>query len=51
MGMWGRNYWPIQKAKRELGYAPQYNFDGYLQALKDNNGDYYPFADLPWWGV
>jgi UDP-glucose 4-epimerase len=51
MGLWGRVYWPIQKAKQEFGYSPKYNFDGYLEALKEDDRDYYPFADLPWWGI
>lgn len=51
MKMWGKTYWSIEKAKQKLGYKPQYNFEGYLQALKEDNPDYYPFANLPWWGV
>jgi nucleoside-diphosphate-sugar epimerase len=51
MGEWGRTYWPIDKAKRELGFNPKYNFDGFLKALATDDRDYYPFADLPWWGV
>ncbi|WP_223594445.1 NAD-dependent epimerase/dehydratase family protein [Neobacillus bataviensis] len=51
LGVWGNTYWPIDKAKRELGYHPQYNFDGYLKALQEHNKDYYPYAGLPWWGV
>jgi UDP-glucose 4-epimerase len=51
MGMWGHTYWPIEKAKKGLGFSPNYNFEGYLQALKEEKRDYYPFADLPWWGV
>jgi UDP-glucose 4-epimerase len=51
MGMWGRVYWSTEKAKQKLNYNPQYNFEGYLKALEENDQDYYPFADLPWWGV
>lgn len=51
MSIWGNTYWPIGKATRILGFNPRYNFDGYLNALKDNNQDYYPYADLPWWGI
>lgn len=51
MDMWGRTYWSIEKARNELGYSPQYNFGDYLQALKKDDHDYYPFANLPWWGV
>jgi UDP-glucose 4-epimerase len=51
MGIWGPTYWPVEKARKELGYQPNYNFRGYLTALKENNYDYYPFAGLPWWGI
>ncbi|MCP8615654.1 NAD-dependent epimerase/dehydratase family protein [Salirhabdus salicampi] len=49
--MWGTTYWSIQKAAEKLNFHPQYNFDGFLQALKEDDRDYYPFANLPWWGV
>lgn len=49
--IWGRTIWSVDKAKRLLGYHPQYNFDGFLRALQNNDADYYPFAGLPWWGV
>lgn len=51
MGLWGTVYWSIEKAKQQLNYRPQYNFEGYLSALEEDRQDYYPFADLPWWGV
>jgi UDP-glucose 4-epimerase len=51
MKMWGRIYWSNEKAKNELGFHPQYNFDGFLAALKEGNTEYYPYAGLPWWGV
>jgi UDP-glucose 4-epimerase len=51
MGMWGRTYWPMDKANKVLGFRPKYNFDGYLHALEEDNREYYPFAGLPWWGV
>lgn len=49
--LWGRTIWPMEKAKRILGYQPQYNFDGFLRALGANDNDYYPYQGLPWWGV
>lgn len=49
--VWGRTIWRVDKAKRLLGYQPRYNFDGFLEALEADSTDYYPFANLPWWGV
>lgn len=51
MAMWENTYWSNQKAKKALGFDPQYNFAGFLQALKESDREYYPFAGLPWWGV
>lgn len=49
--MWGFTYWSIEKAKRELRYQPEHNFSEFYAALKKGNEDYYPFANLPWWGT
>jgi nucleoside-diphosphate-sugar epimerase len=49
--MWGFTYWSIEKAKQILGYAPQYNFPQFYEALKHGNEAYYPYANLPWWGI
>jgi len=49
--IWGRTLWSVDKAKRLLGYRPQYNFAGFLRALQNNDRDYYPVVGLPWWGV
>lgn len=49
--MWGFTYWSIDKAKQKLGYAPKYNFSQFFEALKRNDESYYPYANLPWWGV
>ena len=49
--MWGFTYWSVDKARRMLGYAPQYNFPQFYEALKQDNDAYYPYANLPWWGV
>ena len=49
--MWGFTYWSIEKAKQILGYAPQYSFPQFYEALKQDNEAYYPYANLPWWGV
>ncbi len=49
--IWGRTIWSIEKAKRLLGYQPQYNFDGFLRALSAGNHEYYPVRGTPWWGV
>ena len=49
--MWGFTYWSIDKAKRLLGYAPHHNFAQFYEALQQGNEAYYPYANLPWWGV
>jgi UDP-glucose 4-epimerase len=49
--VWGRTIWSVDKAKRTLNYQPQYGFDGFLGRLQAGETNYYPFADLPWWGV
>ncbi|MBB6049906.1 NAD-dependent epimerase/dehydratase family protein [Armatimonas rosea] len=49
--LWGRTAWSVEKAKALLGYQPQYNFDGFLSALRSNDTSYYPYVGLPWWGV
>jgi nucleoside-diphosphate-sugar epimerase len=49
--MWGFTYWSIDKAKQMLGYAPKYNFPQFYEALENGNQAYYPYANLPWWGV
>jgi UDP-glucose 4-epimerase len=49
--MWGFTYWSIDKAKRVLGYTPHHNFPDFYNALKAGNEAYYPYANIPWWGV
>ncbi len=49
--MWGRNVWSVDKAVRELGYRPRYNFGEFLEALRAGDIEHYPFAGLTWWGV
>ena len=49
--LWGRSVWSVEKAQRLLGYQPEYNFDGFLQALETGDAQHYPFVGLPWWGV
>jgi nucleoside-diphosphate-sugar epimerase len=49
--MWGFTYWSIEKAKRVLGYRPQYNFPEFFEALKRGDRSHYPYAGLSWWGV
>jgi UDP-glucose 4-epimerase len=49
--MWGFTYWPIEKAKRVLGYRPRYIFHEFFGALKRGDRTHYPYANLPWWGV
>lgn len=49
--MWGHVYWSIEKTKRLLGYSPEYSFNEFYAALKEDNEAHYPYAGLPWWGV
>lgn len=49
--IWGRTLWSVEKAKKQLGYDPQYTFRGFLRALESGDGEYYPTQGLPWWGV
>jgi nucleoside-diphosphate-sugar epimerase len=49
--MWGSTYWSIDKAKQMLRYAPRYNFPQFQAALQQGNDAYYPYVNLPWWGV
>jgi nucleoside-diphosphate-sugar epimerase len=49
--IWGRVIWPPDKARRVLGYSPRYNFGQFLEAFRRGDTSYYPFANLPHWGV
>jgi UDP-glucose 4-epimerase len=43
--------WPVDRAKRELGYRPEHGFGEFLRAYAEGRSDYYPWAGLPQWGV
>jgi UDP-glucose 4-epimerase len=49
--LWGRAVWPVTKAKEQLGYRPEWNFDQFLDAVREDDPDRYPFLNLPHWGV
>jgi len=49
--MWGWTYWSIEKTKQLLRYSPQHNFPQFYEALKRGDEAYYPYANLPWWGI
>jgi UDP-glucose 4-epimerase len=49
--VWGWALWPVEKAKRVLGYRPRYGFDEFLEALRTGNRSHYPFAGLAQWGM
>jgi UDP-glucose 4-epimerase len=49
--IWGETLWPVDKAKRLLGYRPRHNFGEFLHALGAGDESYYAYADLPQWGV
>ena len=44
--VWGSAIWPVDKARRALGYQPRHNFDEFLVALRAGDAAYYPFAGL-----
>lgn len=49
--IWGSLIWPPDRAKRALGYRPRFSFTEFLVALQNDDGSYYPFAELPHWGL
>jgi len=49
--IWGDVIWPPTRAKELLGYRPRHNFGEFLAALRANDRAYYPFANIPWWGM
>jgi nucleoside-diphosphate-sugar epimerase len=49
--IWARYLWPIDKAKRVLGYRPRWNFEAFLDAVRADARARYPFLGLPHWGV
>jgi nucleoside-diphosphate-sugar epimerase len=52
LNMWRHVYWPVNNAKRLLGYKPTYNFPEFYAALKEGRIEsHYSYAGLPWWGI
>lgn len=49
--VWGRSLYPVDRAVSALQYRPQYNFAGFVEALRRDDRPYYPFADMAWWGA
>jgi UDP-glucose 4-epimerase len=49
--IWARFLWPVEKAKRSLGYRPRWGFAEFLDAVREDDRDRYPFIGLPHWGV
>jgi nucleoside-diphosphate-sugar epimerase len=49
--IWGETLWPIDKARRELGWNPRHNFGEFLKAWRVGDESYYPFAGFPQWGI
>lgn len=49
--LWGRTLWSIENAKTRLGFAPQFNFAEFLDAVRSGKTDYVPVCGTPWWGV
>ena len=49
--VWGWALWPVEKAKRELGYRPRFGFSEFLDAWRAGDTSHYPYAGLPQWGL
>ena len=49
--VWGRTTYPVQRARSELGWSPQYDFGAFLAAYRQGDAGHYPYADRPWWGT
>ncbi len=49
--IWARFLWPVEKAKRVLGYRPRWGFAKFLDALGMADASRYPFLGLSHWGV
>ena len=49
--VWGRLLFPVDRAKRHLGYRPEYDFPAFLDAWRRGEPGHYPYAGEPWWGV
>jgi nucleoside-diphosphate-sugar epimerase len=49
--VWGRLLFPVDRAKRDLGYQPRYDFSAFVAAWRRGDPSHYPYADEPWWGV
>jgi UDP-glucose 4-epimerase len=49
--VWGATIWRSEKAKQLLGWQPKHGFGEFLDAYRRGDTGYYPFAELPQWGV
>ncbi len=49
--VWGRVLFPVEKAKTQLGYRPEYDFTAFLAAWERNDPNHYPYAGESWWGL
>ncbi|MCP9487286.1 MAG: NAD(P)-dependent oxidoreductase [Gaiellaceae bacterium MAG52_C11] len=49
--VWGATLWPIEKAKRVLGFAPRHGFAEFLDAFRRGDSAYYPSAGETQWGL
>ena len=49
--LWGRAVWPIHKAKRELGFRPAWDFGTFLDAVREDATERFPFLGATQWGV
>jgi nucleoside-diphosphate-sugar epimerase len=49
--VWGATIWRSARARRLLGWEPEHGFGEFLDAYRRGDRGYYPFADLPQWGI
>lgn len=49
--VWGWAIWRSSKARDVLGWRPAYGFGDFLEALRNDDAAFYPFAGQPRWGV
>jgi UDP-glucose 4-epimerase len=49
--LWRPGIFPVDKARRVLGYEPRYDFGAFVEALRRGDTSHHVAADLPQWGV
>lgn len=49
--VWGATVWPIEKARRVLGFEPRHGFGEFVDALRRGDRAYYASSGESQWGV